>query len=73
MPLSVELQDYLSSVYFDPEKPGSFRSPLQLCKQVKKEDKYKIGLSRIKQWLQNQDVYSMNKTVLREHVFSRVG
>lgn len=39
---------------------------------MKKEDKYKIGLSRIKQWLQNQDVYLMNKTVRRRFKRARV-
>ena len=63
MPLSKEKEDYLSALYFNLDKPGAFRSPLQLWRQVKKEDKYKIGLSRIRQWLQNQDVYSMNRAL----------
>ena len=64
MPLSKEKEDYLSALYFNLDKPGAFRSPLQLWRQVKKEDKYKIGLSRIRQWLQNQDVYSMNSDLV---------
>lgn len=63
MLLSKEKEDYLSALYFNLDKPGAFRSPLQLWRQVKKEDKYKIGLSRIRQWLQNQDVYSMNRAL----------
>ncbi|XP_061193922.1 uncharacterized protein LOC133202165 [Saccostrea echinata] len=72
MVLSGELRDYLTSLYFNPEKPGAFRSPLQLWRQVKKENKYKIGLPRIKQWLQNQDVYSINRTVRRRFKRPRV-
>lgn len=72
MALSQELQEYLSSLYFDPEKPGAFRGPLQLWRQVKKENKYKVGLIKIRQWLQNQDVYSMNKAVRRRFKKARV-
>lgn len=72
MPLSKEKEDYLSALYFNLDKPGAFRSPLQLWRQVKKEDKYKIGLSRIRQWLQNQDVYSMNRALRRRFKRARV-
>lgn len=72
MPLSEEQERYLQSLYFDLKKPGSFRGPLQLWRQVKKENKFKIGLIRIKQWLQNQDVYSMNKAVRRRFKRARV-
>lgn len=57
---------------FDPEKPGAFRGPLQLWRQVKKENKYKVGLIKIRQWLQHQDVYSMNKAVRRRFKKARV-
>lgn len=72
MPLSKEKEDYLSALYFNLDKPGAFRSPLQLWRQVKKENKYKIGLSRIRQWLQNQDVYSMNRALRRRFKRARV-
>lgn len=38
MPLSKEHEDYLSALYFDIEKPGAYRSPLQLWRQVKKDN-----------------------------------
>jgi hypothetical protein len=72
MPLPEEQQRYLHSLYFYLKKPGSFRGPLQLWRQVKEENKFKIGLVRIKQWLQNQDVYSMNKVVRRRFKRARV-
>lgn len=72
MPLSEAVDRYLQYLYYDLEKPGSFRSPLQLWRQVKKENKHKIGLIKIKQWLQNQDVYSMNKALRRRFKRARV-
>ena len=39
---------------------------------MKKENKYKVGLIKIKQWLQNQDVYSMNKSLKRRFKRARV-
>lgn len=72
MPLSKAVDQYLQSLYYDLQKPGSFRSPLQLWRQVKKENKHKIGLTKIKQWLQNQDVYSMNKALRRRFKRARV-
>jgi IS30 family transposase len=72
MSLSEEKERYLQSLYYDLEKPGSFWGPLQLWQQVRKENKFKIGFTRIKQWLQNQDVYSMNKAVRRRFKRARV-
>ena len=68
--VSKEVDRYLQSLYYDLQKPGAFRGPLHLLWQVKKEIKYKVGLIKIKQWLQNQDVYSMNKSLNRR--FKRV-
>lgn len=70
--VSKEVDRYLQSLYYDLQKPGAFRGPLQLWRQVKKENKYKVGLIKIKQWLQNQDVYSMNKSLKRRFKRARV-
>ena len=56
---------YLRKIYLDPSQPGSFGSPLQLYKNVKKEGKYKISHSQIKKWIQKQESYSRNKKVRR--------
>ena len=53
-------EDYLESIYFDPEHPASFAGPIKLHDVVKKEGKYDIGLSRIRSWLQNQEAYSLH-------------
>ena len=54
-------EDYLSSIYFDPKHPTSFAGSSKLYHELKKDARL-IGLSKIKQWVQNQDI-----TVFTDH------
>lgn len=63
MMLSPEEEEYLHSIWTDPKHPGSFSGPDKLYKVVRKEGKFKIGLRRIKQFLSDQDAYSLQKRV----------
>ena len=54
-------EKYLKDIYLDPSHPASFSSPDCLYKIVKKEGKHKISHSQIKQWIQKQESYSLNK------------
>lgn len=58
---------YLRKLYFNVNSAGAFRSANVLYQRVKKENKYPIGLSRIRQWLQNNDVYSMHRAARRRY------
>ncbi|KAJ8314916.1 hypothetical protein KUTeg_007066 [Tegillarca granosa] len=68
--LTSEEEDYLKSILTDPNHPGA--GPQKLYLIVKKEGKYKIGLTRIKQFLSDQDAYSLQKRVQRNFKRNRV-
>lgn len=66
--------DYLKKIYYDPSHPGSFAGPQKVYKVVKDEGKYNIGIHRIRNFLHNQEAYSLHKPVRRRikrnHVIS---
>lgn len=53
--------DYLRELYYTPGKPGAYAGPEKLYQAVKQEGKYKIGRQRIRQFLNNEDSYSLYK------------
>ena len=59
-------QEYLSDLYSDPSKPGSFQSAEKLYQTVKKEGRYNITRYQIQKWLQNQESYSLHKAQRRK-------
>lgn len=61
----MDYRDYLKSVYFDVKHAGSFTSPEKLYQIVKNEGKYDISRNKIKQWLKEQDVYTLHKDLKR--------
>ncbi|KAJ8297847.1 hypothetical protein KUTeg_024378, partial [Tegillarca granosa] len=64
--LTAEEQDYLKSIWTDPKHAGSFAGPEKLYKIVRREGKFNIGLRRIRQFLSDQDAYSLQKRVQRK-------
>ncbi|KAJ8309715.1 LOW QUALITY PROTEIN: hypothetical protein KUTeg_011580 [Tegillarca granosa] len=70
--LTSEEEDYLKSIWTDPKHPGAYAGPQKLYLIVKKEGKYKIGFRRIKQFLSDQDAYSLQKRVQRNFKRNRV-
>ena len=46
-----EHNDYLSSVYYDPKRPGGFGGAERLYKDVKKEGRFALSRKDIKEWL----------------------
>lgn len=58
-------EDYLKKIYFDPSHPASFAGPQKLYKVVQNEDKFKIGMHRIRRFLHDQESYSLHKPVRR--------
>jgi len=65
-------KEYLNSIYYDAEHPASYAGLSKLHKVVKLEGKFRIGRHRIKQWLQDQEAYSMTRQARRKFPRSRV-
>ena len=66
------MDDYLSSVYYDPKRPGGFGGAERLYKDVKKEGKFAISCKEIKEWLMKQDTYTLHKPMRRHFKRNRV-
>lgn len=56
----------MENIWTDVKKPSSYTGPYKLYQVVKKEEKYKIGLKAIKQFLSNLESYSLQKRVQRK-------
>ena len=65
-------KDYLADIYYDPKNPAAYVGPIKLHQIVKKEGKFIIGLHKIKQWLQDQDAYSLQRPLRRKFRRNRV-
>ena len=66
------MDDYLSSVYYDPKRSGGLGGLNRLYDDVKKEGKFKISRNEIKQWLMRQDTYTLHKPMRRHFRRNRV-
>ncbi|CAC5402775.1 unnamed protein product [Mytilus coruscus] len=66
---SLNYEDYLRKIWHDPKHPAAFTGSDKLYKIVKQEGKIKIGRHKIKQWLQDQDSYSLSRNIV--HKFRR--
>ena len=58
----MELEQYLSKIYFDPAHPVSYGGPRKVYNAVKKVG-YTPTFSFIKQWVQDQEAFSIHKAV----------
>ena len=63
---------YLSSIYYDANHPASYAGSEKLYKVVAAEGKFKLGRGRIKQWLQDQEAYSLTRRARRTFPRARV-
>ena len=62
---SVAMADWkliLQTIYFNPNETGAFAGP-QKVKQILKQKGYSVPMKEIKQWLQDQDAYSLLRQV----------
>ena len=66
------MDDYLASVYYDPKRSGGFGGVDRLYKDVKKEGKFNINRTKIKEWLMKQDAYTLHKPIRRRFRRNRV-
>ena len=58
-------EDYLRHIYYNPSHPASYEGEKAVYNAVRRERKYKISHKQIREWLLNQDAYSLNKSVKR--------
>ncbi|XP_028404004.1 uncharacterized protein LOC114526613 [Dendronephthya gigantea] len=61
----LNMNEYLSSVYYDPKRPGGFGGVNRLYDDVKNAGKFRISRKKIKQWLMEQDTYTLHKPLHR--------
>lgn len=66
------MNQYLSNIYYDPKRVGSFGSASKLYKEVKSDGRDDIKLSDIKTWLRSQDPYTLHRAVKRTFKRNRV-
>ena len=66
------MDDYLAKVYYDPKRSGGFGGVNRLYDDVKKEGKFNISRSKIKEWLMRQDTYTLHKPIRRNFKRNRV-
>lgn len=68
----MDYKEYLKSVYYDVESPGSFTSPEKLYQVIKSRGQFKISRNKIKQWLREQDVYTLHKDLKRKFIRRKI-
>ena len=51
------VDEYLSNVYYNPKRPGSFGGAESLYRDVKDEGRFKLSREKISNWLMKQDTY----------------
>lgn len=64
-------KEHLKHIYFDVKNPISYAGPTKIYHYLKKEAKYTVGLSAIKQWLQDIDAYSLQRP--QRYILRRTG
>ena len=61
----MEWQEYLESIYYDPENAGSFSGPDKLYRYVQRQGKFDISKNNIEKWLLRQESYSLQRGIKR--------
>ena len=54
-------QDYLKSIYYDPNHPAAYGGVEKLYRSVRKDGKFVLSRSRIEKWLVKQEDYALYK------------
>ena len=66
------MDEYLTQLYYNPKRSGSFGGVERLYRDVKKEGKYDISRAQLKKWLMKQDTYTLHKQARRHYKRNRV-
>lgn len=67
-----EVNEYLKNLYFKPENGSSYASPRNFYNEIKSAGIFKVSFAEIKQWLQDQEAYSIYKPTIRKFARSRI-
>ena len=65
------MDEYLTSIYYDPKHPGSYAGPSKLHRVTKDAGK-KITLNQIREWLKGQETYTLHRRVRRKFPRNKV-
>jgi len=65
-------EKYLEKIYNNPNHPGSFSGPSKLYLAVKNDGKFRIGMPRIRKWLQGNSTYTFNRIAHRKFARNEV-
>ena len=57
----MKYEDYLANIYYDPNYPGAYGGVEKLYRAVRKEGKYVIGRTKIRNWLLKQEDYAVHR------------
>jgi transposase InsO family protein len=68
----VEKDAYLSSMYFDTSKLGSYGGLKRFWNAIKRDGKLKFTRAELEQWLSSQDGYSLQKPIRYKFKRSRI-
>ena len=66
------MEKTLTSIYLDPSQPASFGGLDAVYRAVKEKGKNKISRKQVRDWLSQQDVYTLHKPARRRYKRSRV-
>ena len=66
------VDEYLSNVYYNPKRPGSFGGAESLYRDVKDEGRFKLSRKQISNWLMKQDTYTLHAPARRNFKRNRV-
>ena len=61
MAQTLKYEDYLSSIYYDPKHPAAYGGVDQLYRTVRKEGKFVLGRTKIRNWLLKQEDYAVHR------------
>ena len=56
----MDWKEFLRDTYFNPINKGAFRGPDKL-KQILKQQGYNVSYNKVREWLQDQDAYSLHQ------------
>ena len=57
----MKYEDYLANIYYDPKHPGAYGGVEKLYRAVRKEGKFVIGRTKIRNWLLKQEDYAVHR------------
>ena len=57
----IKYEDYLANIYYDPNHPGAYGGVEKLYRAVRKEGKFVIGRTKIRNWLLKQEDYAVHR------------